>query len=360
MKITGIDLKVVEYPNSYQGAAGQQVVLIDVKTDEGIDGYSMGWGVRGGVRTAEEIAAVIRPQLIGEDPIDRERIYHKIEKADRWGGQLPFSTYGPVDVALWDITAKKAGLPLYKFIGGYRDRMPAYATGPAYPSPEDYVKEGLLAKKLGFRGYKLHPPGKADLDIECCRRVREAVGPDFPLMSDPVGAYNFEEAMRVGRALEKLGFLWYEEPLYDYEIHNYVRLTQALDIPVVACEWVAGRYHLAAEYIVRGAVDAVRSDVAWKGGFTGYLKTAHLCEAFGLNCEIHFGSYSLLNLANLHAACGVKNCTYLELVTEMNNFGIKPSVMKLDSEGFVHAPNKPGLGVEIDWDVIEPNVVRKI
>ena len=95
--------------------------------------------------------------------------------------------------------------------------------------------------------------------------------------------------------------------------------------------------------------DAVRSDVDLKGRFTSYLKTAHLCEAFGLNCEIRFGSYSLLNLVNLHAACGAKNCTYLELVNEMNHFGIKSQVMKLDSEGCVHAPNEPGLGVKIDW-----------
>ena len=352
MVITDVELRVVEK------APDQEVVVITVRTDAGIDGHSMGWGIRGGVRLAEEIAAVIRPELIGEDPVRREHLYHKIMRADRWGGHLPITAHGPVDVALWDITAKQAGLPLYQLAGGYRDKIMAYATGPKYPTPEEYVAEGLRAAAQGFKAYKLHPYGDAALDVECCRQVREVLGPDFILMSDPVGAYDFEDAMRVGRALEKLDYFWYEEPLYDYDIHNYVRLTQALDIPIAGVEWASGGHHLAAEYITRGAVDIVRSDVSWKGGFTGYLKTAHLCEAFGLNCEIHLAVHSLLNLANLHAACGVRNCRFLELTVDIDNFAIAP--MTLDAEGYVHCPQEPGLGGQLDWDLLEAKTIRTV
>lgn len=353
MVITDVELLVVEKP------AGQEVVVLTVKSDAGIDGHAMAWGVKGGARLAEEIAAVIVPEIVGEDPVDREYLYHKVARADRWGGHLPITAYGPIDVALWDLTAKQAGLPLYKFIGGYRDKIRAYATGPRHATPEAYVEEGLRAREQGFRAYKLHPPGEPDLDIECCRRVREALGEEFVLMSDPVGAYDYEDALRVGRALEALDFFWYEEPLYDYDIHGYVRLAQALDIPIAGVEWAAGRYHTAAEYIVRGAVDIVRSDVSWKGGITGYLKTAHLCEAFGLNCEIHLAVHSLLNVANLHAACGVRNCRFLELSVDIDNFGIQPG-LSLDDEGYVQAPAGPGLGVEMDWETIRPRVKQRL
>jgi L-alanine-DL-glutamate epimerase-like enolase superfamily enzyme len=82
----------------------------------------MGWGSGGGTCLAEEIAAVLRPQLIGENLLNREQIYHKLVRADRWRGHLPITAHGPIDVALWDITARKAGMPLYQLIGGYRDR----------------------------------------------------------------------------------------------------------------------------------------------------------------------------------------------------------------------------------------------
>ncbi len=352
MIITDVELLVVEKQ------LGQELVLLTVKTDTGIDGHSMGWGAKGGKRLAEEILAVIVPEILGQDPINREYLYHKINQADRWGGHLPITAHGPIDIALWDITAKQAGLPLYKLIGGYRDRIPTYATGPKYATAAEYVDEARRAIGAGFRAYKLHPPGIAELDIECCRKVREAVGEGFILMSDPVGAYDFEEAMRVGRALEKLDYFWFEEPLHDYDIHGYVRLAQALDIPIAGVEWAAGRYHLAAEYIVRGAVDIVRSDVSWKGGITGYLKTAHLCEAFGINCEIHLAIHSLLNLANVHAACGVRNCRFVELTVPIENFGISPG-MALDSDGCVRAPTGPGLGVALDWAAIEPRIIAR-
>ncbi|MBV7328421.1 mandelate racemase [Chloroflexi bacterium TSY] len=353
MQITDIELLVVERNQN------DEVVVLTVKTDEGIDGQAMAWGHKGGRRVAEDITAVIKPELIGQNPINREYLYHKIVRADRWGGHMSITAHGPIDVALRDIAAKKAGLPLYQFIGGYRDKIMAYTTGPRLPEPDDHVQLALKAQEQGFKGFKLHTPGDADLDIACCRAVRQALGDDFILMCDPVAAYDHEDALRVGRALEKLNFFWYEEPLHDYDIHGYIQLAQTLDIPIAGVEWAAGSYHMAAEYIVRGAVDIVRSDVSWKGGITGYLKTAHLCEAFGLNCEAHLAVYSLLNVANLHAACGIRNCRFLELSVNDDNFGITPG-LTVDDEGYVHAPQAPGLGVELDWAAITPRIKARL
>ena len=150
--------------------------------------------------------------------------------------------------------------------------------------------------------------------------------------------------------------LWLEEPLWDQHVDAYVELARTLDIAICGTEWGGdGLSGLAAtsEYIVRHAVDIVRSDVSWKGGVTGVKKTAALAEAFGLQCEIHMTLYAMLDLANLHVACAIPNCQYLELCAGGNcSFGlVEPPA--IDREGYVHAPRRPGLGVEVDWKAIE-------
>ena len=116
-----------------------QIVVLVVKTDTEVEGYGFGWGTKGGMRTAHTIAEVFRPELIGNDPLDRERLWHAAHRADRYGGLASFNSYGPLDVALWDIASKSANVPLYKLIGAYRDRIPAYASSPFMETPEEYA-----------------------------------------------------------------------------------------------------------------------------------------------------------------------------------------------------------------------------
>jgi len=337
-----------------------QIVVIVVKTDSGLEGYGFGWGTKGGMRTAHTIAEVFRPELIGNDPLDRERLWHSAHRADRYGGLASFNSYGPLDVALWDIASKSASLPLYKLIGAYRDRIPAYASSPFMQSPEDYASLAIEAKLKGFTAFKLHPPGEPGLDIACCEAVRAAVGPEFVLMSDPVGGnYDHEDAVRVGRALEKLGYLWLEEPLYDHDIHGLEQLSRTLDIAICAGEWNSD-FFSKINYLRSGAADIIRADVSWTGGITGSLKSAHIAEGFGVNCEMHMTVLSLMDVANLHVALAIKNCRYLELpFPDGATFGIKKP-LEIDNEGYVQAPTDPGLGVEIDWNVINRNTVVRI
>ncbi len=337
-----------------------QIVVIVVKTDSGLEGYGFGWGTKGGMRTAHTIAEVFRPELIGNDPLDRERLWHSAHRADRYGGLASFNSYGPLDVALWDIASKSASLPLYKLIGAYRDRIPAYASSPFMQSPEDYASLAIEAKLKGFTAFKLHPPGEPDLDIACCEAVRTAVGPEFVLMSDPVGGnYDHEDAVRVGRALEKLEYLWLEEPLYDHDIHGLEQLSRTLDIAICAGEWNSD-FFSKINYLRSGAADIIRADVSWTGGITGSLKSAHIAEGFGVNCEMHMTVLSLMDVANLHVALAIKNCRYLELpFPDGATFGIKKP-LEIDNEGYVQAPTDPGLGVEIDWNVINRNTVVRI
>ena len=337
-----------------------QIVVIVVKTDSGLEGYGFGWGTKGGMRTAHTIAEVFRPELIGNDPLDRERLWHSAHRADRYGGLASFNSYGPLDVALWDIASKSANLPLYKLIGAYRDRIAAYASSPFMQSPEDYASLAIEAKLKGFTAFKLHPPGEPDLDIACCEAVRTAVGPEFVLMSDPVGGnYDHEDAVRVGRALEKLEYLWLEEPLYDHDIHGLEQLSRTLDIAICAGEWNSD-FFSKINYLRSGAADIIRADVSWTGGITGSLKSAHIAEGFGVNCEMHMTVLSLMDVANLHVALAIKNCRYLELpFPDGATFGIKKP-LEIDNEGYVQAPSAPGLGVEIDWNVINRNTVVRI
>jgi L-alanine-DL-glutamate epimerase-like enolase superfamily enzyme len=185
------------------------------------------------------------------------------------------------------------------------------------------------------------------------------------LMSDPVAAYNHQEALRMGRELEKLDYYWYEEPLMDPDIEGYAELARQLEIPVVGVEWAHGGLwglYATPQYLVRKAVDIVRSDVSWKGGITGLLKTFHLCEAFNMNCEVHTAMMSLMDVANLHVICSRKNCEYFEYAGPLQEgigFGIKQPI-RLDKEGYVHVPQAPGLGVDVDWDTLDAHIIATL
>jgi L-alanine-DL-glutamate epimerase-like enolase superfamily enzyme len=172
-------------------------------------------------------------------------------------------------------------------------------------------------------------------------------------MYDSFGKYNREQALWLGRRLEELNFLWYEEPTHEWDIEGYAQLCAALDIPILGLESVPGSMFTTPEYILRRAVDMVRSNVTNKGGIGPVKKTASLAEAFGMNCEIHAGMSPLSNAANLHVIGSIKNCTFCELMVPRDTFsaGVIEDV-KIDKEGYVKIPNKPGLGLELDWKSI--------
>jgi L-alanine-DL-glutamate epimerase-like enolase superfamily enzyme len=365
MKIT--DVKVHSFQNQVPGGwkvhFGEtvDVTLVTVVTDEGIEGHSMGRAVGGapGVVLGQEIASVVKGLVVDLNAMDREKVWQKLWK---FCSRVRLSTFALscIDVALWDIAGKAANTPVYKLIGAYRDKVPAYASSGVYHEVESYVEEALRCRERGYQGYKLHPPGIPEKDVEACRAVRKAVGEDMALMIDPTGAYDRRQAMWVGRRLEELNFYWYEEPIGDYEISGYAELCRALDIPVLAAELLPGSVYSLAEFIIRGATDIVRSDVYWKGGITGVMKMAHLAEAFGLKIELHHGASAIMNWANLHAMGAFKNGDYLEILVpeEGVDYGLH-QFARIDKEGYVHLPAKPGLGVEIDWDYINGHTVFK-
>jgi L-alanine-DL-glutamate epimerase-like enolase superfamily enzyme len=184
--------------------------------------------------------------------------------------------------------------------------------------------------------------------------VRRAVGDDFTVMLDSTWAYQYPEALRVGRVVEDLGFYWYEDPLADDDLYNYVKLKQQLRIPILATEYTPGGFTAFAPWITERATDYLRGDPAVKGGITPLVKTAHLAEAFHMNFEIHHGGNSLNNVANLHVIMAIRNCEFFEVLLPAGaqKYGLAQDI-EVDAQGFVHAIDAPGLGAAIDFDLIE-------
>src|SRR3989454_5305418 len=268
--------------------------------------------------------------------------------------QTTLRAIGAMDIALWDIAGKIAGLPIHRLLGSYRTSVPAYASSAVLPSKEAYAEEAGRFKADGWTAYKIHPPTDPAVDIEVCRAVRRAVGDGFTVMLDSTWAYQYPEALRVGKAIEGLGFYWYEDPLADDDLLSYVKLKQHLAIPILATEYAPGGLTAYAPWLTHQATDYLRGDVAVKGGITALVKAAHLAEAFHMNYEVHHGGNSLNNVANLHVIMAIRNCEFFEVLLPAGTqkYGLVNDI-EVGSDGLVHAPEGAGLGAEIDFALIE-------
>ena len=331
-----------------------EFLVITLKTDSGLQASTFGFAGRSARDSGELAAAAMRPFLIGRNALDREAIWQQFRTEDRWWNHLPIYSFGPFDIALWLLGAQAAGQPLYQYIGGCRDQVPVYASSLVLSGPDAYAEEALAIQAKGYKGYKLHPIGRdPKADLAAHHAAREAVGPDFTLMSDPVASLNLEQAIRFGRALEQLDYYWIEEPFHDENFHSLRELTRVLDLPVVGTEVLAKHPYSVAECIATRVVDRVRADVSWTGGVTGVIKTARLAEAFGVNCEVHTSILHPLELVNLHCCAAIANCDFFELLTPESSFdfGLAEPIHIVD--GMAHLPTAPGLGIDLDWALID-------
>jgi len=340
------------------GGARHDFLVYTVRTECGRSASMFGFA-GASARGSAHIAASLEPLLKGRSVHDREALWHDYRQRDRMWGHFPIYVWGPVDTCLWMLAAEAANLPLYKYIGAVRHSIPVYVSSMFLDTADDYVAEALAGKQAGFAAYKLHPPGKSvEADLEIHAAVRKAVGDNFPLMSDPVAFMTLPDALRYGRGLERLGFKWLEEPMADENIPALAELTRQLDIPVVGTETIAKHPYSLADIVARNVVDVIRADVSWSGGVTGVLKSAHLAEAFAMNCEIHTAIFHPLELVNLHLAAAIRNCTWLELLCPVEDFsfGLKGSLPV--ENGIATLPDTPGLGRELDWDLIDNSTLE--
>jgi L-alanine-DL-glutamate epimerase-like enolase superfamily enzyme len=331
--------------------------LLTIRTDAGVEGHAfLGSSSNSAAFDGPGLIRHLKPQIMGEDPRDRERLYDKLWQRHRF---VTMRAIGAVDVALWDIAAKAAGMPLAKYLGAFRDKVPAYASSAVMAEPAQYAEEAVGYRDAGWAAYKIHPPTRWKDDIKVCEAVRKAVGDDYTIMLDSTWSYSYEHAIRVGRAIEEMGYYWYEDPLAEDDLWGYVRLHEKLDIPLMATEYSPGGFTNYVPWIINKATDYLRGDVAVKGGITSILKTAHLAEAFGMNYEVHHGGNSVNNWANLAVILALRNTTYFEVLlpSGAQKYGVIDDI-EPDKDGFVHMPDRPGVGALIDFDLIKAKTIE--
>ncbi len=362
MKITEVALTLFRWDGIPEIHYGPNIVtkaesilgLLAITTDDGLTGHSfLGSVNRAADRDGPSLIQHLKPVLLGQNPLDRERLNERLWSQAR---STTVRAIGACDVALWDIAGKAANQPIHALLGSYRAGLPAYASSQALPSPQAYIDQAREYRERGVNAYKIHPPHPWREDIRVCEAVRRALGDEHVLMLDATWSYDYPTALRVGRAIERLGFHWYEDPLPERDLYNYVKLRQKLDVPILATELPFHGFADYAIWITEGATDYLRGDVAFKSGITTRIKTAHLAEAFAMNYEIHHGGNSLNNVANCHVAAALGKCEYSQVLLPdaANKFALIRDI-EIDRDGMVHAPNGAGLGAEIDFKLIERN-----
>ena len=361
MKITNVTLTLFAWDDipatSYGAHTGKfsgvsRLGLLTITTDQGIEGHAfLGSAFYPADMDGASLIRYLKPILMGQDPLDRERLSKAMWKRVR---TTTVRSIGAVDIALWDIAGKAAGLPIHRLLGSYRDRVPAYISSAVLASPQAYAQEAQHYKSLNLAAYKIHPPQVWREDIQVCEAVRKAVGDDYLLMLDSVWSYDYAAALRVGQAIEALDYYWYEDPLADADIYNYVELRKKLHIPIMATEYPAGGLDSYTPWVKERATDFLRGDVAVKGGISTLVKAAHLAEAFHLNFELHHGGNSLNNFANLHVIMAIQNTEFFEVLlpAQSQKYGLVQDI-EVDRDGMVYAPTGPGLGAQIDFELIE-------
>ena len=363
MQITNVKVDIFNWSTEpwktgvgVQFGAKRQLGVVSIETDEGITGNAfLGSSRMGAEHFVPGLIEFIKPMLLGRNPLDIGKIWSELWKMNR-----SVSTYviGAIDVCLWDINGKLNGQPIHRLLGTCKDSVPAYSSTAWHESIEAYAEEAVQFLEMGWPAHKIHPHGDPEADVAICEAVRTAVGDDMLLMLDSMWAYRYMDALSVGRAVEEMGFYWYEDPLVEEDIYNYVKLHQKLDIPIMSTEYAPGRYYGMAPWITEYATDLLRGDVAVTGGITPLVRLCHLAEGFNMNCEIHHGGNSLNNVANLHVTMAVPNCEFYEVFpcTGANKFGLAEDI-EVDDQGLVYAPTAPGLGYEIDWDLLNSDKV---
>jgi len=365
MKITDLsitvhrwDVPATTYRDSFGGGA-TDVGVVTIRTDEAVAGHSFLGSASAGVDPfANQVLKRLKPLVMGRNPLDIGAIW-----ADLWRTNWNVDTRSicAVDVALWDIAGKVANLPIHRLLGTCRESAPAYASSAVMAQVQDYVEEAQRFREAGWLAYKIHPHGRLREDIAICAGVKDAVGEAMVLMLDSMWSYSYEDAVRVGLAIQDMGYYWYEDPLAEDDVYGYTKLRPQLRIPILATEHSPGGMYGYTEWLRQQATDMLRGDVALKGGITPMVKIAHLAEAFRMKCEIHHGGNSLNNVANLHITMAIPNCEYFEVLQPdaAQKHGLVADI-DVDAHGLVHAPTGPGLGYEIDWPTIERNKVAEL
>jgi len=347
MKITNIDVVLEDRPGFPPGTLWRKNIpgpdtsttgaWLVIETDAGITGFA---SAPRGVIFKDYVDRRFRSEFIGQDPLMREYLWERVWELDRIERFAPNMTH-VFDVALWDIAAKQANLPVYKLLGGFRDSLPAYASTVTYSSIEEFLDIADQALALGYPAIKLHAFGDAKKDALLGEKLRAHVGDDVPLMYDGSAGFDLEDAVYLGNALYDSGFAWYEEPMREFSVTAYKWLGERVRIPLLLGEVTDGAHMSAGDFLASGVATSLRTSTFLRGGFTGAMRIAHLADADHLRAEVNGFRHERVLLC-----MGVKNTTYYESLIWGNPTKRESLV---DAQGNVHGPKGPGVGYEGIW-----------
>lgn len=383
MIITDVEAIVLDtgknYPNPAEGgeAHGVRFVsLLKISTDEGITGWSdietqphVGKAIvevpSGGTVGFESLRAV----LIGEDPMERERLWQKAYRYQAYYGRqgAGMQMLSGADIALWDIAGKATGQPVCKLLGGkYRDKVKGYASTLFRPTPDgmkaavaEYLERGFRAIKFGWGvfGYDL------DLDVALVAAAREEAGPTVELMVDagwygtdyanPYKARSLRDWIRLIRKLEELDVFWLEDAIHPENVAGYRALSDnRATLRIAAGEQAAG-YPEFERLALEGGVDVLQPDLSRCGGLTVGRQIADLATRRQIDCAPHAWLTDLLKAASLHLNAYLMNSLYLEYNVSSGSLLNNLCTTKLEMvDGYIAVPEGPGLGVEVDEEVV--------
>jgi L-alanine-DL-glutamate epimerase-like enolase superfamily enzyme len=344
----------------------RRLFAVKIHTDAGITGEYVG-----GNSPAAAQYNTFASYLVGRDPLARERHWSELKRAMRKYDRMGI---GPIDIALWDFAGKYYDAPIHELLGTYRESFPAYAStyhGDEHgglDSPAAFADFAETCHELGYGGFKIHGWGGGDdardlsREIAAVDAVGERVGDRMDLMHDPACELEtFADALKLGRALERQGFYWYEDPFRDAGIsqHAHRKLADNLDVPILQTEHVRG-LELKSDFAAAGATDFLRADPEYDAGITGAMKVARVAEGFGLDVEFHAPGP-----AQRHCIAATRNTNYYEMALvhpeidttqpPIYEDGYSDQLDSIDDDGTISVPDGPGLGVTYDWEYIRTN-----
>ena len=379
MKITDLRVYITRPKDS-----NRSWLFVEIDTDEGITGVGESTNSGGGGalvvgRAYEMLRHDLEGQdfsegIVGEHPFNIDAIWHRIYRRFGTLGSRGFATTlaSGIDIALWDIKGKALGRPVWDLLGGkMRDSVPVYSHVGSIDDIDACIADARRQVALGYQALKLDPfspemgkhhrryvdgkisPAGADYAEKLMQSLREAVGSGIELMIDAHGNFDVSTATELCNRMVKFKLIWFEEPLRDYDTMGLKLLSDALDMPVAATEYLPGSIYSTSQLIAQQAVDIVRASVPWRGGITDMIKIARLAEAFGINCEIT--SIGAMNgFVHAHVIGAIRNCTFFEGWSP-GSLGGEPYITNpiQITGGHICVPDGPGLGVEFDWNEVE-------
>lgn len=303
-------------------------------------------------------ASLMASFVMGRNILEIPQIYAKMRSRYVPLGHLATSLF---DIALHDGKAKTLGLPLYQMMGAVRDKIMAYASSPLLSDDDAYIAYCNRMLERGYRAIKIHPYCHFHDDLRLVRRLREEfAGKGIGWILDADANYSLNEALRMGRVLDAAGWEFFEAPIPDSDLTGYKALSDALDTDVVCGGNSVPDLRLIQLALQMRSWDRSRFDVTGIGGFTGGNEGMAITRAHGMKCEVQSWGYTLTQAANLHLMLANENCDFFEQAApfEKYEFGAK-QVIRPDEDGFVQPSGLTGLGVEMDWDAIEPFVYAR-